>query len=125
MSSGDLELRFEGALAGPPRRSVEEMAGCLGWIYEGLKEGWHVLSISLDVPLFKTPRVYIREEPGRYVGRGVVPGGELTFEIRIEQRSGRYRWVFEGVQRGPINMLGRKFFEGLAGRIVERIMGCL
>jgi hypothetical protein len=120
-----LELRFEGVLPGPPRRNVEEIARCLGWSYEGVEAGWHVLAIPLDVPLLKAPKVYIREEPGRYVGRGAVPAGELTFEIRIERVGGTYRWVFQGIQRGAINMLGRQFFESLAGRIVERVAACL
>jgi hypothetical protein len=120
-----LELRFEGVLPRPPRRSVEEVAKCLGWSYEGVKAGWHVLAIQLDTPLLKAPKVYIREEPGRYVGRGSVPAGELTFEIQIEKAGEAYRWLFRGVQRGPINILGRQFFEGLASRLVERIVRCL
>jgi hypothetical protein len=109
----------------PPRRSVEEVAKCLGWSYEGVEAGWHVLAIPLDVPLLKAPKVYIREEPGRYVGRGAVPAGELTFEIQIEKAGEAYRWFFRGVQRGLINVLGRQFFEGLASRLVERIVKCL
>jgi carbon monoxide dehydrogenase subunit G len=69
--------------------------------------------------------VYIREEPGRYVGRGSVPAGELIFEILIEKAGETYRWLFRGVQRGLIIMLGRQFFESLAGRLVERIVRCL
>jgi hypothetical protein len=120
-----LELRFEGVLPRPPRRSVEEVAKCLGWSYEGVETGWHVLVIPLDAPLLKAPKVYIREEPGRYVGRGAVPAGELIFEILIEKAEEAYRWLFRGIQRGPINMLGRHFFEGLASRLVERIVECL
>ena len=120
-----LELRFEGLLPRPPRRSVEEVAKCLGWSYEGVEAGWHVLAIPLDALLLKAPKVYIREEPGRYVGRGAVPAGELTFEILIEKAGETYRWLFRGVQRGLINMLGRQFFEGLASRLVERIVSCL
>ncbi len=120
-----LELRFEGMLPKPPRRSVEEVAKCLGWSYEGVEAGWHVLTIPLDAPLLKAPKVYIREEPGRYVGRGSVPAGELIFEILIEKAGETYRWLFLGVQRGLINVLGRHFFEGLASRLVERIVRCL
>lgn len=128
-----LELRFEGVLPRPPRRSVEEVAKCLGWSYEGVEAGRHVLAIPLDAPLLKAPKVsllkapkvYIREEPGRYVGRGAAPAGELTFEILIEKSGETYRWLFQVVQRGLINMLGRHFFEGLASRLVERIMRCL
>jgi hypothetical protein len=120
-----LELRFEGVLPRPPRRSVEEVAKCLGWSYEGVEAGWHVLAIQLDAPLLKAPKVYIREEPGRYVGRGSVPAGELTFEIQIEKAGEEYRWLFRGIQKGLINMLGRQFFEGLASRLVERIVRCL
>jgi hypothetical protein len=120
-----LELRFEGVLPRPPRRSVEEVAKCLGWSYEGVEAGWHVFAIPLDAALLKAPKVYIREEPGRYVGRGAVPAGELAFEIQIEKAGEAYRWLFRGVQRGPINVLGRQFFEGLARRLVERIVGCL
>jgi hypothetical protein len=106
----------------PPRRSVEDMAKCLGWSYEGVKAGWYVLSIQLDAPLLKAPKVYIREEPGRYVGRGAVPACELAFEIQIEKAGEAYRWLFRGVQRGLINVLGRQLFEGLASRLVERIV---
>jgi hypothetical protein len=120
-----LELRFEGVLPRPPRRSVEEVAKCLGWSYEGVEAGWHVLTIPLDAPLLKAPKVYIREEPGRYVGRGSVPAGELIFEILIEKAGEAYRWLFRGVQRGPINVLGWQFFESLASRLVERIVECL
>jgi hypothetical protein len=120
-----LELRFEGVLPKPPRRSVEEVARCLGWSYEGVEAGWHVLAIQLDAPLLKDPKVYIREEPGRYVRRNAVPAGELTLEILIEKAGETYRWLFRGVQRGLINMLGRQFFEGLASRLVERIVRCL
>ena len=120
-----LELRFEGVLPRPPRRSVEEVAKCLGWSYEGVEAGRHVLAIPLDAPLLKAPKVYIREEPGRYVGRGAAPAGELTFEILIEKAGETYLWLFQVVQRGLINMLGRHFFEGLASRLVERIMRCL
>jgi len=120
-----LELQFEGLLPRPPRRSVEEVAKCLGWSYEGVEAGWHVLAIQLDAPLLKAPKVYIREEPGRYVGRGAMPAGGLTFEIQIEKSGETYRWLFRGVQRGLINMLGRQFFEGSASRLVERIMRCL
>jgi hypothetical protein len=120
-----LELRFEGVLPRPPRRSVEDVAKCLGWSYEGVEAGRHVLTIPLDVPLLNSPKVYIREEPGRYVGRGSVPAGELTFETLIEKAGEAYRWLFRGVQRGLINTLGRQFFEGLASRLVERIVRCL
>ena len=120
-----LEPRFEGLLPRPPRRSVEEVAKCLGWGYEGVEAGWHVLAIPLEALLLKAPKVYIREEPGRYVGRGAVPAGELTFEIQIEKAGEAYRWLFQVVQRGLINMLGRQFFEGLASRLVERIVRCL
>ena len=120
-----LELRFEGVLPRPLRRSVEEVAKCLGWSYEGVEAGWHVLAIPLDAPLLKAPKVHIREEPGRYVGRGSVPAGELTFEILIVKAGEAYRWLFRGVQRGPVNMLGRHFFEGLASRLVDRIVSCL
>jgi hypothetical protein len=74
-----LELRFEGVLPRPPRRSVEEVAKCLGWSYEGVEAGWHVLAIPLDAPLLRAPKVYIREEPGRYVGRGSGAGGRADF----------------------------------------------
>jgi hypothetical protein len=97
-----MELTFEGTLPRPPRREIREVAQCLGWTYEGLDGGWHDLWISFDVPLLKSPRVYIREEaPLRYVGRGVAPAGELLFEIRVEDCGGQCRCVFRGVQRGP------------------------
>ena len=121
-----MELTFEGTLPRPPRREIREVAQCLSWTYEGLDGGWHVLWVSFDVPLLKSPRVYIREEaPLRYVGRGVVPAGELLFEIRVEDCGGQCRWVFRGVQRGAINLLGRGVFESLAGRMVDRIVACL
>lgn len=84
MSSGDLKFTFEGTLPGPPRRNLEEVAKCLGWGYEGVEAGWHVLSISLEVPLLKAPRLYMGEEPGRYVGRGA--GGRAN--LRDPDREG-------------------------------------
>jgi len=121
-----IELYFEGALAHPPLRSIEEVAKCLGWVYEGREEGWHILSASLDIPLLKAPRIFIKEgAPGRFVGRGVVPAGELTFEILIEKSGDRYRWLFRGVQRGAINILGKHLFETLARRMAERVAACL
>lgn|GEM_PF-790541 len=122
-----IELRFEGVLPKPPQREIREVAECLGWTYEGLEGEWHVLSVSLDVPLLRSPRISLKEEaPSRYVGRGVVPAGELIFEIEvIEEGGGLCRWVFKGVQRGLINILGRGVFESLARRIVERVVACL
>jgi hypothetical protein len=92
---------------------VEDVAKCLGWGYEGVETGWHVFAIPLDAPLLKSPKVYIREEPGRYVGRGAVPAGELTFEILIEKAGETYRWLFRGVQRGLIQHAGQAFFRRL------------